>query len=299
MYFRAVVLSVCPLPCSKCTNRTQSKKRGSLKNGVKVIVCVKFVLTFSVTMATTGILPTYQRFLNGAPVPASTRRSFRPREKYLILLVFLSFGLISFALIYYLPEFKSGNRPTENSVYKVVGLLKSIQNAGPELLIPAPPHGEEVSDFPGKLVHGVLRHSVESHQDPHRLEDRAKLLAKINEEEKSGDKTWLEKPVVLKNSVSVTQTTKTVGDTGIKPVSLGQVDGAQLAVNLLQTVPPLESDHYPVIYGGEDKDPTARVRRDKVKEVSNSQVLFVYQLCSETLQDRPTYAASLYVYYWP
>lgn len=245
-------------------------------------------------MATTGILPTYQRFLNGAPVPASTRRSFRPREKYLILLVFLSFGLISFALIYYLPEFKSGNRPTENSVYKVVGLLKSIQNAGPELLIPAPPHGEEVSDFPGKLVHGVLRHSVESHQDPHRLEDRAKLLAKINEEEKSGDKTWLEKPVVLKNSVSVTQTTKTVGDTGIKPV--GQVDGAQLAVNLLQTVPPLESDHYPVIYGGEDKDPTARVRRDKVKEVSNSQVLFsVYQIRFETFQERPTctYAGSL------
>lgn len=224
-------------------------------------------------MATTGILPTYQRFLNGTPVPASSRRSFRPREKYLILLVFLSFGLISFALIYYLPEFKSANRPTENSVYKVVGLLKSIQNAGPELLIPAPPHGEEVSDIPGKLVHGVLRHSVESHHDPHRLEDRAKLLAKINEEEKSGDKTWLEKPVVLKNSVSVTQSTKSAGESvGNKPAALGQVDGAQLAVNLLQTVPPLESDHYPVIHGGEDKDPTARVRRDKVKEVSGVQV---------------------------
>lgn len=36
----------------------------------------------------------------------------------------------------------------------------------------------------------------------------------------------------------------------------------------LETVPPAPSDKLPVIVGGEDKDPIARQRRDKVKEVS-------------------------------
>lgn len=37
---------------------------------------------------------------------------------------------------------------------------------------------------------------------------------------------------------------------------------------VLETVPPEPADKLPLIIGGEDKDPVARQRRDKVKEVS-------------------------------
>lgn len=36
----------------------------------------------------------------------------------------------------------------------------------------------------------------------------------------------------------------------------------------IQTVPPALADVLPLTVGGEDKDPVARQRRDKVKEVS-------------------------------
>ncbi|XP_046668814.1 mannosyl-oligosaccharide alpha-1,2-mannosidase IA isoform X2 [Homalodisca vitripennis] len=211
-------------------------------------------------MATTGILPSYQRFLNGAPVPTSTRRSFRPREKYLILLVFLTFGVVCFGAFFFLPEFRGAG--TVNSVYKV---YRHMQKAGPELLIPPPPHGDEASETPGKLALGLLRHNIESQQDPHRLEDRARLLAKIEEEDRKNQKV-LERPDIADslNKASVSSSTKT-GEF-MKPMIESVVDMAEIAPKI-QTVPPLESDHYPVIYGGEDKDPTARIRRDKIKEM--------------------------------
>lgn len=207
-------------------------------------------------MATTGILPTYQRFLNGAPVPTSTRRSFRPREKYLILLVFFTFGVVCFGAFFFLPEFRGAG--TVNSVYKV---YRHMQKAGPELLIPAPPHGEEISES-GKL--SLLRHNAESHQDPHRLEDRAKLLAKIEEEDKKNQKV-LERPDVIEDSVNKVSSSTKTGEL-LKPAVENVGDMAEIAPKV-QTVPPMESDHYPVIFGGEDKDPTARIRRDKIKEV--------------------------------
>lgn len=37
---------------------------------------------------------------------------------------------------------------------------------------------------------------------------------------------------------------------------------------VLETVPPAPADRLPLTVGGEDKDPVARQRRDKVREVS-------------------------------
>jgi len=139
-----------------------------------------------------------------------------------------------------------------------------MQKAGPELLIPAPPHAEEASEIPGKLALGLIRHNVESQQDPHRLEDKAKLLAKIEEEDRKNQKV-LERPdigdSVNKPSISSTKT-----EESLKPIIENVVDMAEFAQKI-HTVPPLDSDHYPAIQSGEDKDPTARIRRDKIKEM--------------------------------
>ncbi|CAH2265558.1 jg10092 [Pararge aegeria aegeria] len=122
----------------------------------------------------TGILPSYQRFVNGVPVPSISRRSFRLREKYLIISVLLTFGVVWLGALFYLPEFKSSTS-VNDSVYNV---YKRIQKAGPELLMPPPLAQNEVGDFP---VVGIARHGEEG-DDPHVVEDRNRLRAKIDED---------------------------------------------------------------------------------------------------------------------
>lgn len=122
----------------------------------------------------TGILPTYQRFVNGVPVPSISRRSFRIREKYLIISVLLTFAIVWLGALFYLPEFKSSTS-VNDSVYNV---YKRIQKAGPELLMPPPLAQNDVGDFP---VVGIVRHREEG-DDPHVIEDRNRLRAKIDED---------------------------------------------------------------------------------------------------------------------
>lgn len=132
-------------------------------------------------MTNASILPSYQRFVNGVPVPLFARRAFRPREKYLILLVFLTFGVVCFGAFFFLPDFRSGTGGAAvNSVYRV---YQRIQKAGPELLIPAPPH-EHLGPMdphgpgaahPNGLPPGLGRHEDDQAPDIHLIADKEKL----------------------------------------------------------------------------------------------------------------------------
>lgn len=219
-------------------------------------------------MTATSILPTYQnqRYLNGAPIPSSARRSFRPREKYLMLLVFFTFGVVCFGAFFFLPEFKSVG---VNPVYNV---YKRMQKAGPELLIPVPPRAD---DFNEKV--GLFRHDSLDRLDPHRLEDRKKLKAKI-EEDKELEKKMpkvLERPDVSVNRIvnpstdSVTVTNKVSSD--------GVFEPGEDMMEVIVTVPPVFSEHYPVISKGEEKDLVNRERRNKVVEVNSVAVITLFK----------------------
>lgn len=118
----------------------------------------------------TLLLPQYHKYLNGAPVPFS-RRTRRNSELCLVVLVFISLTVICFGAVFYLPEFKATYGGTINNVYK------HIQNAGPELLLPA--HGNSRHD-------GVL-------EDPHAAWDKQILSAKIDEDY-SDKRKVLERP---------------------------------------------------------------------------------------------------------
>ncbi|KAL1109902.1 hypothetical protein AAG570_014136 [Ranatra chinensis] len=192
-------------------------------------------------MATTGLLPYYQRFLNGAPVAASSRRSFRPREKYLIVLVFFTFGVVCFGAFFFLPEFKAGG--TVNSVYSV---YKQMQEAGPQLLLP----GRE-----GAVLHDLSRPG----EDPHRLRDRAKFFAKIRE-----DPEVVERPRVVSSRSQAT---------GAQPPPEAEPDPGGTPL----TVPPASALNFPGTQGGHDSDPVARARRDKVLEVSVNYDCFIFR----------------------
>lgn len=201
-------------------------------------------------MASTGVIPTYQRFVNGAPVPTSSRRSFRPREKYLILLVFITFGVVCFGAFFFLPEYKGGTNAV-NNVY--VKWYEQLQNA-PQILIPPPPHSNDVhSEI------GLIRHGDSVILDPHKLEDKVKLLAKIEQDELN--QKVLERPNVdpsaLNAAGSKSSASKTLSP--LKPDFQGIKD-------TLATVTPGSNEKY-IIKHGEDKDPVARERRNKVKQV--------------------------------
>lgn len=128
-----------------------------------------------------GALPSYQRFANGVPVPLFTRRSFRPREKYLILLVFLTFGVVCFGAFFFLPDFRTGGAAVK-SVYRV---YQRMQKAGPELLLPVPPRasgdGKDSRSLAGGHPNAVpLGHEDSDHQDVHLVEDKQKLQVRIH-----------------------------------------------------------------------------------------------------------------------
>lgn len=114
-----------------------------------------------------GILPSYQRFVQ--PGQLFARRSFRPREKYLIFLVFLTFGIVCFGAFFFLPDdFKADT----NSVYRV---YQRMQKAGPELLIPAPPRSRDDDDFESNNGIPVHHHGEPGDEDVHLIEDKQKL----------------------------------------------------------------------------------------------------------------------------
>lgn len=206
--------------------------------------------------ATGGVLPTYQRFVNGVPVPQFSRKSFRPREKYLIVLVFLTFGLVCFGTFFFLPEFRGANS-TVDSVYKV---YQHMQKAGPELLIPAPPYLNEQSES-----QRLIRHDDEK-IDPHLIDDRNKLFAKI---EQDSDLKVLERPnmdIGIVQHQSSSSTSAKVEQ--VIHENRGDVQSENVPqANPIVTVAPALSDHYPLITGGADKDPVVRERREKIKEV--------------------------------
>lgn len=116
-----------------------------------------------------NILPSYQKLVQqpAGQLFTTSRRSFRPREKYLILLVLLTFGIVCFGAFFFLPEDLRTNSSVK-SVYKV------IQKAGPELLIPAPPRFQD--DMSSQKVNGVLlHHDIFNAEDVHLLADKLKL----------------------------------------------------------------------------------------------------------------------------
>lgn len=219
-------------------------------------------------MTATGILPSYQRFVNGVPVPSFSRKSFRPREKYVIVVVFLTFVLGCFATFFFLPEMRA-TKATADSVYRV---YDSIKRAGPELLIPPPPHLENDKDS------RLIRHEKDSKFDPHVSDDRAKLKSKIDQDEQL---KVLERPdmgLSVRKSSSTTSS-KYSGrypDSGAvdEPVvpdnnNLIELQPQQMGANVI-TVPAAAAGRFPKIVGGEDQDPEVREKRDKVKEVSET-----------------------------
>lgn len=118
-------------------------------------------------MASNAILPTYQRYVNGVP-QVSLRKTIRLREKFIILLVLGTFGVICLGSLFFLPELRGGK-----SIHTA---YKRFKEAGPELLLPPPPREEIDANL---MRHGFVN-NVEL--DPHKRVDKLKFNLKIQED---------------------------------------------------------------------------------------------------------------------
>ena len=135
-------------------------------------------------MAASGILPTSQRYVNGVPVPQG-RKTLRMKEKYIIFLVFATFGTVCFGAFFFLPDLREKVR--------VDNIRSHLKNEVDNLVIPRPD---------GRGGGKVIRHGDEDGVDTHRIEDKAKLHGKI-EEQKQRDKILGDKLKLSKDEVQV------------------------------------------------------------------------------------------------
>lgn len=185
------------------------------------------------------MLPQYIRL--GTPTSLN-RRTVRSKEKILILLLFVTLAFICFGGVFYLPD-------NFGASDKVIQAYKRLQNAGPEIFIPAPPVAES---FHGHGHEAELPDRNERESGLH-ANDRSRLQAKINDDAASAD--HLEKPQNNRPEPNAQAAPETSSNQQ-QPLNQSDVDNVGNAPELQATIP-----------SGDDVDSVTRERRNKVREV--------------------------------
>lgn len=189
------------------------------------------------------MLPTYTRL---GTTTSINRRALRAREKFLILLLCATLAFVCFGGVFYLPD-----------NFGATDIFKKVQIAGPEIFIPAPPviskplhqHGIEKSESEQK----------ENDDAKHILDDRNRLQQKIRDEWAAGvnEGDHLEKPQA-KTGGTNSNDAPIMKEPSLDQNALNQ--GDELGVG---NAPDLQTN----LPNGEDSDPVARERRNKIREV--------------------------------
>lgn len=196
------------------------------------------------------MLPTYQRMgAGGTSTTQILRRALRTREKFLILLLFSTLVFVCLGGLLYLPD--------NNFLSAGDKVRDAYKNLGPEIFIPAPPVAA-----PRHHRHGVDENDLNNSDDSHHiLNDRERLNAKIQHDwAAGGGGDHLEKPQAKSNNVVGNEAPiMKAPDAEAMRAERSNDDGTGVGV-----APEIQRG----LPDGEDKDPIARERRNKVKEVS-------------------------------
>ena len=136
-----------------------------------------------------------------------------------------------------------------NRVYKV---YKDLQEAGRDILLPAPPlanHGE----IPGDFNHGVI-----DKPDPHKVEDRVRLLAQIEMDAQLSE---------LRQ--------KQIDEQKQRVLAKPNMNNNEILKESSEKIEPLDNnaqetnENDPLVFGGADSDTETKERRETVKAVRN------------------------------
>ena len=107
-------------------------------------------------MASGGVLPTHQRYLNGVPISQGRRSAFRLREKYVVLLVFATFSTVCFGAFFFLPDLRDR-----------VSVDEIKRQLGPDIFIP-----QQIDPD------NQFRHNPEENEDVHKKDDMQRIKEK-------------------------------------------------------------------------------------------------------------------------
>lgn len=202
--------------------------------------------------------------------PIGRKSNFHSREKCLIGLVLATLCLLCFGGIFLLPDNFGGER--------VLRVYKQFQKAGPEIFIPAPP---------------LAAHAPKD-LDPHFMNDRVKLQAKIKEE--LGE--IMDKPQLQQDTLDSGAGDEGEQDSPQQFDEAGMQQGAAPPVNKPakandnnrspDDVAVLDNNNLPIgnvnlqmpLGGHIDPDPTAEERRLKVKEVCVCVFIYLFVIIS-------------------
>ena len=200
-------------------------------------------------MATSNVLPTFQRYINGVPVPQG-RKALRLREKYIIVLVFLTFGIVCFGAFFFLPDLRDR--------VSVAEMRRHFDKGGHEIFIPA---GEDLHPVLGKHDDTV---------DIHKIQDKAVLHGKIEQDwqrekvfEALGKKEGLKKDDTLRFQAEIKDEKEKVIQQKKAEEVVQKLEEERKAVEEVH----VEHTGGDGTRGGEPRDPEVKKKRDKVKEV--------------------------------
>ncbi len=217
-------------------------------------------------------------------MPPSSRGFFRPREKSLIMLVLATFLFVCIGSIFFLPDrLSSGRRgqPGEDQGTligvrgaegedgdraggKVYNVYKGLRDAGREFIIPPPPLD--------RLDNPNVRHGVLEGPDPHRVDDRARLMAQVEMDSAVEELRRKQQQQVLQRpNLDPDKGRKSSSSSSSSPSSPVKKE-PKLPSGPRKTpsgaVANKAEEREPLVQGGEDPDPEVRQRRNKVAEVS-------------------------------
>ena len=112
-------------------------------------------------MASGEMLPTYQRYVNGIPLPVN-RRTLRIREKYFVFLVLICFGSVCFGAFFFLPDLRER--------LSVDDFKKQLGQAGGDIFLPK-------ADV--KIAGRIFMHDLDQGADSRKVRDKLRLHEKI------------------------------------------------------------------------------------------------------------------------
>ena len=194
-----------------------------------------------------GVLPLYQRYINGVPVPPGRKNTFRLREKYIIVLVLMTFSIVFMCAYLYLPNMQDRG--------SVSDMRKRLQDAGDGLFYPK--------------AQGLGNEGILAKPDPHNEEDKNRLKGKI---EKAWENEKFDEAVIKKMNIDPKDAEKLKDNIKQDKESINQQRKAEeekRKAEELEKAKLVNKDHggHPGARGGEPSDPTVKAKRDKVKEV--------------------------------
>ena len=222
-------------------------------NTLPIILC-RLVFKANMASGDVFVLPVYQRYINGVPV-STNRRILRLREKYVILLVLISFGSVCFGAFFFLPDLRDR--------MNVMEIKRQLDQAGGDIFMPRA--DEDVA----KRLHfkaGEL-------EDSRKLRDKAKLQEKI-EWDKAQDEVL--RKIRTRLNISKEhhdQVRQVIADDKEKVVRLKEQEEEQKKEEERQKALKVVKDHDAVDVekkdGAVNLDEQTKQRRETVKQVGN------------------------------